>query len=185
MCAFYREKPQSQSNAMLLPSPLSNTHSMRQEMSRPKELCPWDFKGLTYQWSSPAHISPRADSSSLGSAPAPQLGRGDSLHPQVGGRECLVHQNPSLCHPGTLIPRLGTGGWAAAHMPASLSEASGDQQALGELAQTCITPTTQTPCGGSDLTGLGEGTGGPERSSRGVLTARPHTGDRSPAGHTC
>lgn len=40
MCAFYREKPQSQSNAMLLPSPLSNTHSMCQEMSRPKSCAP-------------------------------------------------------------------------------------------------------------------------------------------------
>ena len=171
MCAFYRENH----GPRAIPCsyhPLSNTHSMRQETSKTQSSASGTSRASHTKWSSPAHISPRADSSSWGSAEALQLGRSGGLHPRVGGRECLVHPNPSLCHLVTLVPRLGTGGWAAAHVlaqesgqrsaargMASLPEAAGDQQALGELAQTCITPTTYTLCRGSDLTGLWEGMG--------------------------
>lgn len=74
------------------------------------------------------------------------------------------------------LPAQESGQRSAARGTASLPEAAGDQQALGELAQTCITPTTHTPCRGSGLTVLWEGPGGPEHSSRGILTARAHTG---------
>ena len=66
---------------------------------------------------------------------------------------------PSKPFPLPHVPAQESGQRSAARGMASLPEAAGDQQALGELAQTCITPTIYTPCRGRDLTGLWEGTG--------------------------